>query len=76
MTRYSSSEELTSALLAIQKAAMVCSGLNKNSITGEEVSLDLFKPDENTPRFTVYILDQAFDRKHGQYAAFIVPQGR
>lgn len=76
MRRYSSAEELTLAVLAIQKAAMICSGLNKNSITGEEVSLDLYKPDEITPRFTIFILDQTFDRKCGPYAAFIVPQGR
>lgn len=42
-----------------------------------EVSLDLYRPaDPTTPRFTVYVLDQAPKRGNGKYAAFIVPQGR
>lgn len=42
-----------------------------------EVSLDLYRPtDSETPRFTVYVLDQPPRRGNGKYAAFIVPQGR
>lgn len=41
-----------------------------------EVSMDLFRPDEQIPRFTVYILDQKPKRGNGKFGIFIVPQGR
>ena len=41
-----------------------------------EVSMDLFRPDDEIPRFTVHILDQSPKRGNGKFAIFIVPQGR
>nr|CAD7409038.1 unnamed protein product [Timema cristinae] len=42
-----------------------------------EVNLDLYRPTEESPRYTVHVLDQANTRLTGRkYAAFIVPQGR
>lgn len=42
-----------------------------------EVSIDLYEPSNNeTPRYTIHILDQKPNRENGRYAAFIVPQGR
>lgn len=42
----------------------------------DEISLDLCRPNEDIPRFTVYILDQKTVRGNGKFAIFIVPQGR
>lgn len=42
-----------------------------------EVSMDLYDPsNDQTPRYTIHILDQKPNRGNGRYAAFIVPQGR
>lgn len=41
-----------------------------------EIVMDLCNPGDDVPRYTVYILDQPIVRGNGQYAAFIVPQGR
>lgn len=77
MQRSSTIDELTSAILSVQQAAMVCSGLSKNNLVGQdEISLDLYQAGEKSPRFTVYVLDQQFEKSNGLYAAFIVPQGR
>lgn len=46
------------------------------SIDLNEVSMDLFRPDEQIPRFTVHVLDQKPKRGNGKFAIFIVPQGR
>lgn len=42
----------------------------------DEVSMDLFRPDDQIPRFTVHILDQKLKGSNGKFAVFIVPQGR
>lgn len=42
----------------------------------DEVSMDLFRPDDQIPRFTVHILDQKLKGGNGKFAVFIVPQGR
>jgi len=75
--RVTTCEEILSTITATQKAALVCNGLSKGSIAGHnEISLDLYTPDNDVPRFTVHVLDQASVRNNGKYAAFIVPQGR
>lgn len=39
--------------------------------------MDLFRPDDQIPRFTVHILDQnLMSGGNGKFAVFIVPQGR
>lgn len=76
MERLEKPEEILTAVSSTQKAALVCNGLHKGNIAGmEEVSLDLYRPGESIPRFTLHILDQNI-RGNGKYAAFIVPQGR
>ncbi|KAI9586170.1 eEF1A lysine and N-terminal methyltransferase homolog [Glossina fuscipes] len=75
--RLNTVEELMNAVVSIQKAALVCNGLARNSIAGHnEITMDLCKLGENLPRFTLHILDQPPARGLGRYAAFIIPQGR
>lgn len=78
MTRLNSCEEVIDAILSVQRAALVCSGLKRSNIAGmNEVSIELYHPSNNvTPRYTVHILDQKPCRENDRYAAFIVPQGR
>lgn len=78
MTRLNSCEEVTDVVLSVQKAALVCSGLKRSNIADmNEVSIELYHPSNNeTPRYTVHILDQKPCRENDRYAAFIVPQGR
>lgn len=49
---------------------------NRLSLGMDEVSMDLFRPDDQIPRFTVHILDQKLKGSNGKFAVFIVPQGR
>ncbi|XP_067624855.1 eEF1A lysine and N-terminal methyltransferase homolog [Eurosta solidaginis] len=77
MQRVKTAEELTNAVTAVQKAAVICNGLYRTNIAGEnEVVMDLCQPGESTPRYTVHVLDQPPARGMGRFAAFIVPQGR
>ncbi|XP_001356868.2 eEF1A lysine and N-terminal methyltransferase homolog [Drosophila pseudoobscura] len=77
MQRFTESSELSNAVRSVQKAALVFNGLARSSIAGhDEVTLDLYRASENTPRYSIYILDQAAARGLNKYAAFIVPQGR
>lgn len=77
MSRLQSTGDVVEAVLSVQKAALVCNGLHRGSIADmNEVSMDLFRPDEQIPRFTVHILDQRPKRGNGKFAIFIVPQGR
>ncbi|KAH8412813.1 hypothetical protein KR009_005883 [Drosophila setifemur] len=77
MQRFTASSELISAVSSVQKAALVCNGLSRSNIAGHnEVTMDLHRPSEQTPRYTIHIMDQPPARGLGKYAAFIVPQGR
>ncbi|KAH8279631.1 hypothetical protein KR018_011141 [Drosophila ironensis] len=77
MQRFTASSDLANAVSSVQKAALVCNGLARSSIAGHnEVTMDLHRPGEETPRYTIHILDQPAARGLGKYAAFIVPQGR
>ncbi|XP_011172802.2 eEF1A lysine and N-terminal methyltransferase homolog [Solenopsis invicta] len=75
--RLSTTDDMVSAVLSAQQSALVCNSLYKRSVADVgEVSLDLHRPGDKHPRYTVYVLDQP--RTHGAktYAAFIVPQGK
>ncbi|KAL7034409.1 hypothetical protein ACKWTF_007952 [Chironomus riparius] len=74
--RMSDSKELTESVLTIQRTSMIRNGLIKKNAYEDEIKFDLFRPNEKTPRFTLYILDQKSSRNLKDYAAFIVPQGR
>ncbi|XP_059608675.1 eEF1A lysine and N-terminal methyltransferase homolog [Phlebotomus argentipes] len=75
--RVETEEEFIEAIRSAQKAAMVVAGLHRMSIADEkEVSLDLYRPGEDSARFTIYVLDQKGHFGAGKYASFIVPQGR
>lgn len=78
MTRLTGTAEVVESVLAVQRAALICNGLQRASIADmNEVSIYLFHPtNTESPRYTVHVLDQAPNRGNGRYAAFIVPQGR
>jgi hypothetical protein len=76
--RVASQEEVMSSVRSLQQSSVVCSKLSRGSVAGYgEVFLDLFRPGETTPRYTVHVLDQPYAKETGRrFAAFIVPQGR
>lgn len=67
---------ITNSILTIQRAAMIRNGLIRKSNCEDEINFELFRPNEKTPRFSLFILDQNESSKAGSYAAFICPQGR
>lgn len=66
---------LAEAILSIQRASIVRNGLIRKGNFEEEINFGLFRSNEKTPRFTLFILDQTTSCA-GSYAAFICPQGR
>ncbi|XP_011875236.1 PREDICTED: methyltransferase-like protein 13 isoform X2 [Vollenhovia emeryi] len=75
--RLSTTDDVVSAILSAQQSALVCNSLYKRSVADVgEVSLDLHRPGDKHPRYTVYVLDQPRTRGAKTYAAFIVPQGK
>ncbi|XP_044267613.1 eEF1A lysine and N-terminal methyltransferase homolog [Tribolium madens] len=76
MERLEAIDEIARQIASVQQAAFVCSGLKRSSIEGGEVSLDLCRPGDPRPRFTVHVVETTSSARNSQYAAFIVPQGR
>jgi hypothetical protein len=75
--RFDNAEEVVKNIMETQEAASVCNSLYKGSIANDgEIYLDLHRPGEKEPRYTIYILDQLMLKKQRSYAVFIVPQGR
>ncbi|KAJ9601480.1 hypothetical protein L9F63_000363 [Diploptera punctata] len=76
--RVASSLEVLSSVKSLQQSSMVCSRLNRGSVAGHgEVFLDLYRPGERIPRYSIHVLDQPYAKESGRrFAAFIVPQGR
>lgn len=69
-------EEIIFAVNSTQESALICNTLYKRSVADVgEVSLDLYRPGETIPRYTLYVVDESSKRKK-TYATFIVPQGR
>lgn len=76
--RLSTAEDLFEAVDSVQKAALVCSNLNKSKAAlDEEIRMDLMEPGKEnegkSPRYTIIVVDQEGKRT---FAAFIVPQGK
>ncbi|XP_028174754.1 eEF1A lysine and N-terminal methyltransferase homolog isoform X3 [Ostrinia furnacalis] len=77
MQRVASPDELFGYIKSAQDTAFVTNGLAKTSLDEDnEVSLDLMQPGEDSPRYTLYIVDQKKSQAINKYAVFIVPQGR
>lgn len=77
--RMASLNETVDAVKSAQQVALICSGLNRCNISGTgEVSLELTRPDDKYPRYTVFVADKPNIRNPSDmsFAAFIVPQGR
>lgn len=77
--RMSSLSETVDAVKSAQQVALICSGLNRCSISGTgEVTLELMRPDDKYPRYTVFVADRPNIKNPTDmsFAAFIVPQGR
>ncbi|XP_015114910.1 eEF1A lysine and N-terminal methyltransferase homolog [Diachasma alloeum] len=74
--RISTPEEFINSVLSVQQSALVCDRLQKKSVADVgEVNLDLYIPGNDSPRYTIYVLDRP-STKGKSYAAFLVPQGR
>ncbi|KAG6453988.1 eEF1A lysine and N-terminal methyltransferase homolog [Manduca sexta] len=77
MVRLQTPEELQSHVKSAQDAAFITNGLAKTNLDDEnEVSLDLMLPGEDSPRYTLYVVDKKHSQIINKYAVFIVPQGR
>ncbi|XP_059061808.1 eEF1A lysine and N-terminal methyltransferase homolog [Achroia grisella] len=77
MIRLSRPDEVTEYVKSAQDAAFITNGLAKTNLEDDnEVSLDLYKPGEDLPRYTLYVVDQKCSQAVNKYAVFIVPQGR
>ncbi|XP_060803281.1 eEF1A lysine and N-terminal methyltransferase homolog [Amyelois transitella] len=77
MVRLSKFEEVTEYVKSSQDAAFVTSSLARSTLADDdEVSFDLFRPGEKSPRYTLYVVDQKMQQGDNKYAVFIVPQGR
>lgn len=77
MLRLQSLDELQSHVKSAQDAAFITNGLARTSLDNDdEVTLDLMQPGEDSPRYTLYIVDQRRSQAINKYAVFIVPQGR
>lgn len=74
--RMPDSKALIDNVLSIQRTSMIRNGLVKKNAYEDEIKFDLFRPNEKTPRYTLYILDQKSSKNLKDYAAFIAPQGR
>ncbi|KAJ0181574.1 hypothetical protein K1T71_002296 [Dendrolimus kikuchii] len=77
MLRLQTVEELQSRVKSAQDAAFVTNGLARTNLEDDdEVVLDLMQPGDDSPRYTLYIVDQRRSQAINKYAVFIVPQGR
>ncbi|KAK7861620.1 hypothetical protein R5R35_010125 [Gryllus longicercus] len=78
MQRVKSSQDLMDAVKSLQESIMIVGRLRQGTVAGHgEISLDLHRPEEDTPRYTIHVLDQPFAKESSRrFAAFIVPQGR
>ncbi|CAH2065892.1 unnamed protein product, partial [Iphiclides podalirius] len=77
MIRLNAPQELQDCVKSIQDTAFITNGLAKTNLDdNDEVSLDLIQPGEETPRYTLYVVDQKRSHSMNKYAVFIVPQGR
>ncbi|RLU27174.1 hypothetical protein DMN91_000974 [Ooceraea biroi] len=75
--RLSSIEDLISAVFSTQQVALVHNKLRKSNIANiGEITLDLHRPGDKHPRYTMYVLDQPSASCGRTYAAFIVPLGK
>lgn len=77
MERCKSTDEIFTLITSVQRAAFVCSGLKRGLLSEDsEQMIELFKPGETDPRYSVYVVDIPVMEGFSQYASFIVPQGR
>lgn len=74
--RIDNDQNLISSILGIQRGAMFRNVLKKKSNTDVEITFDLFNGNDKKPRYSLFILDVNLTSSAGDYAAFVVPQGR
>ncbi|EZA55154.1 Methyltransferase-like protein, partial [Ooceraea biroi] len=75
--RLSSIEDMISAVFSTQQVALVHNKLRKSNIANiGEITLDLHRPGDKHPRYTVYIIDCPSTSCGTTFAAYIVPQGK
>lgn len=73
-------EMLIKTINSIQQAEIVCSGLNRNCLSGSEreAIIEVARPGDASTRFTITIIDPeipvSVDKM--KFAAFVVPLGK
>nr|BAN21077.1 conserved hypothetical protein [Riptortus pedestris] len=76
-TRVEGIEKIKELVLEAQMVAIVCNGLQRSTSGGKEIELEIHRPDETSPRYTLRVVEMPNAKASGMsYAAFIVPQGR
>ncbi|CAG9121648.1 unnamed protein product [Plutella xylostella] len=78
MIRLKTAEELRECIKSAQDTAFITNGLSRTTLDDgdEEVCIDLMRPGEACPRYTVHVVEQKRTQAVNKYAVFIVPQGR
>lgn len=59
----------------MQQYGVIRQQLNKRSLAGEDISLDLYTDEIDTPRYTLHVMD-SLRTMANKFAIFIVPEGR
>jgi len=73
-------EMLIKTINSIQQAEIVCSGLNRNCLSGgeKEAVIEVARPGDTSTRYTITIVDPetpvSVDKM--KFAAFVVPLGK
>ncbi|ENN75224.1 hypothetical protein HUJ04_002247 [Dendroctonus ponderosae] len=78
MFRCQSCEEVQQQIVRAQRAAFVCSSLQKTRI-GDKDQIEMMvydQADQNQPRYTIHIVEIPPLPKNGAFAVFVVPEGR
>lgn len=78
MFRCQSSAEVQEQIARAQRAAFVCSSLQKTRI-GDEDQIEMIvydQADQNQPRYTIHVVEIPPLSKNGAFAVFVVPEGR
>lgn len=75
--RLNSIQEMNDTIVSIQQSKIIQNTLSKKSVADEgEITLDVYRPNDASPKYTVHVLDRPRAQEIVDYAAFIVPQGK
>lgn len=73
-------EMLIKTINSIQQAEIVCSGLNRNCLSGteKEAIIEVARPSDTSTRYTITVIDPEtpVSIEKMKFAAFVVPRGK